>query len=151
MAQQIVERAGLDKHSYARTGRMAFYGGGQLHPPSPLMRTIPTHCFRAKDTYLTLSANSHSRVRPRGYNLVQNPPTKNHLPKPKSYNRHPRPCRPVCVCDHQHVRLLEQHGNHGGFEPRREIKEHIWHRLGKELDDLARGAVGEFQVCAVGT
>ena len=32
MAQQIVERAGRDRHNYARTGRMALYGGGRLHP-----------------------------------------------------------------------------------------------------------------------
>lgn len=42
MAQQIVERAGRDKHNYARTGRMALYGGGQFP--------------RAQDTYLT---NTH--------------------------------------------------------------------------------------------
>lgn len=150
MAQQLIERAGRDKHNYARTGRMALYGGGQLHPPSAI-RTIPTDFSRAQNTYLTLFTTSHSRFRPRGYNLVQIPPTKNHLPKPKSHNRHPRPCRPVCFCDHQHVRLLEQYGDHGGFEPHREIKEHIWHRPGKKLDGLARGAVSEFQVCAVGT
>lgn len=150
MAQQIIERAGRDKHNYARTGRMALYGGGQLHPPSPI-RTIPTHCSRSQDIYLTLFTASHSRLRPRGCNLVQIPPTKNQLPKPKSHNRHPRPCRPVCFCDHQYVRLLEQYGNHGGFEPHGEIKEHIWHCLGKKLDALARGAVGEFQVCAVRT
>lgn len=28
-AQQIVERAGRDKYNYARTGRMALYGGSQ--------------------------------------------------------------------------------------------------------------------------
>ena len=31
MAQQAVERVGVDKHDYARTGRMALYGGGALH------------------------------------------------------------------------------------------------------------------------
>lgn len=28
MAQQAVERVGVDKHNLARTGRMALYGGG---------------------------------------------------------------------------------------------------------------------------
>lgn len=28
MAQQAVERVGLDRHNFARTGRMALYGGG---------------------------------------------------------------------------------------------------------------------------
>ena len=28
MAQQAVERVGAEKHNYARTGRMALYGGG---------------------------------------------------------------------------------------------------------------------------
>lgn len=31
MAQQGVERVGIDKHDYARTGRMALYGGGASH------------------------------------------------------------------------------------------------------------------------
>jgi protein Mpv17 len=30
MAQQIVEKRGLKNHELARTGRMAFYGGGEL-------------------------------------------------------------------------------------------------------------------------
>lgn len=29
MAQQAVERIGFDKHNFARTGRMALYGGGE--------------------------------------------------------------------------------------------------------------------------
>lgn len=28
MAQQLVEKKGLEKHDLARTGRMALYGGG---------------------------------------------------------------------------------------------------------------------------
>lgn len=28
MAQQAVERVGVDKHDFKRTGRMALYGGG---------------------------------------------------------------------------------------------------------------------------
>lgn len=28
MAQQAVEQVGVDKHNFARTGRMALYGGG---------------------------------------------------------------------------------------------------------------------------
>ena len=31
MAQQGVEKVGLDKHNFARTGRMALYGGGNNH------------------------------------------------------------------------------------------------------------------------
>jgi hypothetical protein len=31
MAQQLVEKRGLEKHDLARTGRMALYGGGLLH------------------------------------------------------------------------------------------------------------------------
>ncbi|MCJ1482977.1 Protein required for ethanol metabolism [Schaereria dolodes] len=30
MAQQAVEHVGVEKHNYARTGRMALYGGGEL-------------------------------------------------------------------------------------------------------------------------
>lgn len=28
-AQQVVDRRGLDKHDFVRTGRMALYGGGE--------------------------------------------------------------------------------------------------------------------------
>ena len=31
MAQQLVEKVGTKKHNFARTGRMALYGGG-IHP-----------------------------------------------------------------------------------------------------------------------
>lgn len=55
MAQQIVERAGLDRHNYARTGRMALYGGGRLHPTLFLIRAIPIRWSRVKNNYLTLS------------------------------------------------------------------------------------------------
>lgn len=30
MAQQVVDKKGLAKHEFARTGRMALYGGGEL-------------------------------------------------------------------------------------------------------------------------
>ena len=30
MAQQAVEKVGVEKHNFARTGRMALYGGGIL-------------------------------------------------------------------------------------------------------------------------
>lgn len=30
MAQQAVERVGPEKHNFARTGRMALYGGGKF-------------------------------------------------------------------------------------------------------------------------
>lgn len=29
LAQQVVDRKGLEKHDFARTGRMALYGGGR--------------------------------------------------------------------------------------------------------------------------
>lgn len=35
MAQQAVERVGVEKHNFARTGRMALYGGGTLPPLDP--------------------------------------------------------------------------------------------------------------------
>jgi hypothetical protein len=38
MAQQAVERVGLEKHNYARTGRMALYGGGKSQ--DQLRRTV---------------------------------------------------------------------------------------------------------------
>lgn len=38
MAQHAVERVGLEKHNYARTGRMALYGGGKSQ--DQLRRTV---------------------------------------------------------------------------------------------------------------
>lgn len=39
MAQQGVEKVGLDKHNFARTGRMAGYGGGtSIHNPNSRKR-----------------------------------------------------------------------------------------------------------------
>ena len=35
LAQQAVERVGIERHSLARTGRMAVYGGGMA--PSPML------------------------------------------------------------------------------------------------------------------
>lgn len=32
MAQQAVEKKGLKNHEFARTGRMALYGGGRFNP-----------------------------------------------------------------------------------------------------------------------
>ena len=34
LAQQVVDRKGLEKHDFARTGRMALYGGGKPFPTS---------------------------------------------------------------------------------------------------------------------
>jgi protein Mpv17 len=36
MAQQLVEKRGWKNHELARTGRMAFYGGGKLSPSMKL-------------------------------------------------------------------------------------------------------------------
>lgn len=43
MAQQAVERVGVDKHDYARTGRMALYGGGMSHRSSLSHGAISVH------------------------------------------------------------------------------------------------------------
>lgn len=42
MAQQAVEKVGPDKHNFARTGRMALYGGGTCPPPLLLLSMLPT-------------------------------------------------------------------------------------------------------------
>ena len=36
MAQQLVEKRGADAHNYARTGRMALYGGAVFGPGATL-------------------------------------------------------------------------------------------------------------------
>ena len=41
MAQQAVEKVGADKHNFARTGRMALYGGcTHSSPSSPSFRPV---------------------------------------------------------------------------------------------------------------
>ena len=40
-AQQVVEKKGLDKHDFARTGRMVLYGGSMY--PCPLPTYIASH------------------------------------------------------------------------------------------------------------
>ena len=40
MAQQGVEKVGLEKHNLARTGRMALYGGGEWIIPLRLVLHI---------------------------------------------------------------------------------------------------------------
>jgi protein Mpv17 len=56
MAQQLVEKKGLEKHDLARTGRMALYGGGELSISSP--------------TIAELIVLLHSCLRSRCHNLV---------------------------------------------------------------------------------
>lgn len=41
MAQQLVEKKGLEKHDLARTSRMAFYGGGMYNWNSPSPSPVP--------------------------------------------------------------------------------------------------------------
>ena len=41
MAQQGVEKVGVDKHNLARTGRMALYGGCTLTSPAITASSTP--------------------------------------------------------------------------------------------------------------
>jgi protein Mpv17 len=40
LAQQAVDRRGLEKHDFARTGRMALYGGGMTTIPSDTLKLL---------------------------------------------------------------------------------------------------------------
>lgn len=81
MAQQAVERVGVEKHNFARTGRMALYGGGTLSPLDPLL-SCPN---------LNLRKMNSSRLWSCRNNVVQIPPAKNQSPQRKRYHRRPRP------------------------------------------------------------
>ncbi len=39
-AQQLVDQRGLEKHDFARTGRMALYGGGEFAPLPSLFGSL---------------------------------------------------------------------------------------------------------------
>lgn len=41
IAQQAVDKKGIEKHDLARTGRMALYGGGEFFPLSPTGQPQP--------------------------------------------------------------------------------------------------------------
>lgn len=80
MAQQAVERVGVEKHNFARTGRMALYGGGILFPSIPFP---PNHAAK-------LRVLNSSRLWSCRNNVVQIPPAKNQSPQRKRYHRRPR-------------------------------------------------------------
>ena len=44
MAQQGVEKVGVEKHNYARTGRMALYGGGTFQVRTRAIQHQPDFC-----------------------------------------------------------------------------------------------------------
>jgi hypothetical protein len=80
MAQQIVEKRGIEKHNLARTGRMALYGGGTCTPQTN----------KARHT-LTM----HSNIRPSSNNMVFLPPTPHRpLQQPVLKRHNPDPRRP---------------------------------------------------------
>jgi hypothetical protein len=104
MAQQLVEKKGLKNHELARTGRMALYGGGKF-ASSVLWADIPLTSILC--SYLRTCCN----------NLVQIPTEQNSVAKQEPRNCRQSRCRPNHLCQHQLVRLPQQHGDHGGVEP----------------------------------
>ncbi|EGE00754.1 hypothetical protein TESG_08047 [Trichophyton tonsurans CBS 112818] len=48
LAQQLVDRVGIEKHDFARTGRMVLYGGG-----IPLRATCKPYNARSKKLMVT--------------------------------------------------------------------------------------------------
>ena len=108
MAQQGVEKVGFDKHNFARTGRMALYGGGKSkssHPPTPPQSTITG----------PNASSPHSNLRPRRHNLVRLPRTPHQLPlPPEPHHRRARPHRPDRFRLPELGVFSEQYGDHGG-------------------------------------
>ncbi len=138
MAQQLVERVGPRKHNFARTGRMALYGGGrQTLRPSQNPKT-------------DICKLPLSRLRPSGDNMVQVPADQD---SPQEYQYHHRgPChdRSDCLCVHEPLRLLEQYGHHGRDESEGQAGQHVLYSVAKELDGVAVCASYQFQAGAVG-
>ena len=137
MAQQGVERRGLDKHDLARTGRMAAYGGctSPLPPypyPSAILTTTPRH------------------LRPRRNKMVRLP---RQARKPAIHKRHhprARSLRPVPLRALQHGPLPLHHGLHGGQLARPAPQGRLSAGLPEELDGLAVGPVYQLQIRAPG-
>ncbi|KAL4786559.1 hypothetical protein BJX76DRAFT_105906 [Aspergillus varians] len=56
LAQQAVDRKGLEKHDFARTGRMALYGGAAFGPAATLWFRFLQHRVILKNTKATIIA-----------------------------------------------------------------------------------------------
>lgn len=56
MAQQAVERVGVDKHDYARTGRMALYGGAVFGPAATTWFKFLQEKIKFQSANLTIAA-----------------------------------------------------------------------------------------------
>lgn len=135
MAQQAVEKRGLENHDIARTGRMALYGGGTyLPPPSPSPSL--TH--------------PSSNLRPRRNNLVRLPPTARKPLHTHHYHNRPRRYGPTHLHTDQSACLPLLHGDYGGVVAKSEDREYVHDGDYEELDVVAWSAVVEFQCCAVG-
>lgn len=150
MAQQAVEKVGVDKHNFARTGRMALYGGGIVSPPlnfslcALLSQTTP-------HKPINRLTPPHSRLRPRSHDLVFLPRAPNQLPHTaQPDDRGARADRPDRLRVEQPLLLPVVDGHHGGDGPEGEAREHVLGGAEEELDGVAGRAGGEFQVRAVG-
>lgn len=140
MAQQAVEKVGVDKHNFARTGRMALYGGGTLFPipslplPTPSPSSFPTN---------KLTQSPRSRLRPRSHNLVFPPRPPHQLPRlPQPHHRRARPDGPDRLRLHEPLLLPLVHGAHGGDGPEGEVEGNVLGGAEEELDGLASCAGG---------
>lgn len=71
MAQQGVEKVGLDKHNLARSGRMAAYGGGKSI--SIILSNMPSSLLSILSQNYTDVFSSSSRLWPRSNKMVQFP------------------------------------------------------------------------------
>lgn len=82
IAQQAVDKKGLEKHDLARTGRMVLYGGGESKLPyvlpveaSASQPSLPSHHQGVRRTYLLTKTEQPSSARPRRHGTSSWPRT----------------------------------------------------------------------------
>lgn len=81
MAQQAVEKKGIAKHDFPRTGRMILYGGGKS-------------IF--EDHNLVFTNLSRSNLRTSSYHMVPLPPDKDQMSEQEARDRRTCRRRPAC-------------------------------------------------------
>lgn len=149
MAQQGVEKVGLEKHDFGRTARMAFYGGGKTFSSHTLLGPYAAAGGGSENQTQQLLTFSPSHLRPRRDDLVQLPVPQGRDPQPPQ-RHHPRArrLRPAALRADEPVRLPVHHGRARGHRAQQEARGHLQPGPDQELDGVALGADGQLQARA---